>query len=92
MQSFKIKKYLAEAGEIKEGYQALMQSIRQGLIEESLIYLHLMVLMTQGPNKIKVLIESEMDSNELLTNLFALNIDCNDQLFILRCLLELSSD
>ena len=48
--------------------------------------------MTQGCNKAKTQIEEVVNSDELMQSLLSLNIDKNDQLFILRCLIELSSD
>lgn len=54
--------------------------------------LHLLILLTQGSQKIKDNLENQIDFDDLISNLCQQEFNEDDQLFVLRCLLELSSE
>lgn len=91
-QNHKIKKHLVEMGTIQEAYKHMIESMQANKVEESLMNMHLLILLTQGAYNIKRDLEQQIDFDELIDSIKGMQLDQDDQLFVLRCLLELSSD
>ena len=64
--SYEVKKYIIDDGAVTKRYQSLIQCLRNNDPENSLMHLHLLVLLTQGSQKAIDHLEDTIDFDEII--------------------------
>jgi hypothetical protein len=78
---------ITSGGQVKEIYSKVISCLKKQDIDNSLIYLHLLVILTK-----RVEIEDMINFDQLIMLLGQQDLNDDDQLFVLRCLLELGQE